>query len=58
MPWDADLPADSASMAVPNACHIDFVSALSFSGRFNTTVAIVPARETSIDSPIVVSRQR
>ena len=38
--------ADSASIASPSARHIAFVSALSFSGRSRTTVAIGPSRVT------------
>ena len=54
----SESSADSASTAAPSDCHIDFVSALSFSGRFSTTVAIGPARETAISSVIAVPRQR
>jgi len=40
--------ADSASTVSPRRFHIGLVSALSFSGRFSTTVAIGPSRSTRI----------
>src|SRR5207253_9731360 len=40
--------ADSASIATPSSRHIARVSALSFSGRFSSTVAMAPSRSTRI----------
>src|ERR1700694_4032256 len=45
---------DSETRASPSERHIGLVSALSFSGRFSTTVAIAPSRVTVIRSLIIV----
>src|SRR4029453_13083097 len=44
--------SDSAPIVSPRACHIAWVSALSFSGRLRTTVAIGPSRATAINASI------
>src|SRR5512144_1222000 len=49
--------AESRVIASPSACHIAFVSALSFSGRSRTTVAIGPARSTRICSVIAAPNE-
>ena len=51
--------ADSASTAVPSIPHMSRVSALSFSGRFSTIVAIAPSRSTRTrSSPALIGRRR
>src|SRR6266542_672464 len=46
--------ADSAPISSPSARHIAFVSALSFSGRLRTTVAIAPSRSIRTRSAMPV----
>src|SRR5690606_20950114 len=46
--------AESDSIVSPSARHIDFVRALSFSGRLSTTVAISASRWTRIKSVIAL----